>query len=67
MADQSPLSKAAIAELAALMGLRFGDDEIERMEAEVRSVARNIAKLDALDLDGVEPALIHFVPPNVSP
>jgi len=52
------------AEVARFVGLQVDDDDIERLEAEARSVARNMARLDAIDLDGVEPLLIHFLPPS---
>ena len=64
MTQETPLSKEAVAEMARFVGLHVDDGDIERLEGEARSVARNMAKLDAIDLDGVEPLLIHFLPPS---
>lgn len=64
MTQETPLSKETVAEMARFVGLQVDDDDIERLEAETRSVARNMARLDAIDLDGVEPLLIHFLPPS---
>lgn len=64
MTQETSLSKETVAEMARFVGLQVDDDDIERLEAEARSVARNMARLDAIDLDGVEPLLIHFLPPS---
>ena len=64
MGPKAPLSKEAITELAQLMGLRAEAEDLDRLGAELSSVARNMTRLDALDLDGVEPSLVHFLPPN---
>ena len=64
MTQETSLSKEAVAEMARFVGLQVDDGDIERLEGEARSVARNMAKLDAIDLDGVEPLLIHFLPPS---
>ena len=64
MTQETPLSKEALAEMARFVGLQVDDGDIERLEGEARSVARNMAKLDAIDLDGVEPLLINFLPPS---
>ena len=64
MGPKPPLSKEARRALAQLMGLRAEAEDLARLGAELSSVARNMTRLDALDLDGVEPSLVHFLPPN---
>lgn len=64
MSTDATISREAIGELATFVGLQLTKEDLDLMEAEMQSIARNMGRLDALNLDGVEPALIHFLPPS---
>lgn len=52
------MSKEALRALAESAGLNIGDDVLEELLPRIRRSAETTAELDALDLQGVEPATV---------
>jgi Asp-tRNA(Asn)/Glu-tRNA(Gln) amidotransferase C subunit len=57
MAEPS-ISKEALRALAQSAGLDISDDILEELLPRIRRSAETTAELDALDLQGVEPATV---------
>lgn len=55
------IDRAAVDHVARLARLDLGEDERERMRAELSAILEHAEKIQALDLDGVEPTS-HSVP-----
>jgi aspartyl-tRNA(Asn)/glutamyl-tRNA(Gln) amidotransferase subunit C len=49
------IEREQVLHVARLARLRLGDDEVERMTAELSQVLDHIEKIGELDLEGVEP------------
>jgi len=49
------IEREQVLHVARLARLRLGDEEVERMTAELSQVLDHIEKIGELDLDGVEP------------
>ncbi len=52
----APITRDQVARIAELARLRFSDDELDRLSAEMSAVLDHAADVEALDLAGVEPA-----------
>ena len=57
MAEPS-ISKEALRALAESAGLNIGDDVLDQLLPRIRRSAETTAELDALDLQGAEPATV---------
>ena len=57
MASSGELSENFVAEMARVAGIELTAEQLERVVAQARSFASSGAKLRALDLAGIEPAL----------
>ena len=55
------MSKEALSALAQSTGLNISDDVLDELLPRLRRFAEAAAELDALDLEGVEPAIV-FIP-----
>lgn len=55
------IDRAAVDYVARLARLALDDDERERMRAELNDILEHAGRIQALDLDGVEPTL-HPLP-----
>jgi aspartyl-tRNA(Asn)/glutamyl-tRNA(Gln) amidotransferase subunit C len=53
--DLPPLTVEQVARIAAFARLRLGDADIERYRTQLTSILDHVARLDELDLSGVEP------------
>ena len=58
MAGSEELSENFVAEMARMAGIELTPEQLGRVVAHVRSFASAGAKLRALDLAGIEPALV---------
>ena len=57
---ESSMSKEALRALAQSAGLDISDDVLEELLPRMRRSAETAAELDALDLQGVEPATLFI-------
>ena len=55
------MSKEALSALAQSTGLNISDDVLDELLPRLRRFAEAAAELDALDREGVEPAIV-FIP-----
>ena len=55
------VSKDALRAIADLTGLKLGDDKLDQLLPQVQSSVEAIGRLDGLDLQSVEPAVM-FIP-----
>ena len=55
---QPKVSKEALKAIAAMSGLDLSDERLEDLLPEVGRVVEGLAALEALDLEGVEPATV---------
>jgi aspartyl-tRNA(Asn)/glutamyl-tRNA(Gln) amidotransferase subunit C len=49
------IDRDQVLHVARLARLRLTDEELERMPGELTKILEHVAKMDELDLDGVEP------------
>ena len=56
--ERSRISKDALRAMASLSGLELSDERLEELLPVVQRSADMAARLDELDLEGVEPAII---------
>ncbi len=49
------IDRDQVLHVARLARLRLSDDEVERMAGELSKILEHVARMDELDLDGVEP------------
>jgi aspartyl-tRNA(Asn)/glutamyl-tRNA(Gln) amidotransferase subunit C len=55
------IDRAAVDHVARLARLDLGEDERERMRAELSKILEHVERIQALELDGVEPTS-HAIP-----
>lgn len=55
------IDKSMVAHVARLVRLHLSDEELERMQVELSKILGHAERIQALDLDGVEPTS-HSVP-----
>ncbi len=55
------ISEADVRHVAMLARLALSDDQVTRLQGELNSILGNIEKMQALDLEGVEPTS-HSIP-----
>jgi aspartyl-tRNA(Asn)/glutamyl-tRNA(Gln) amidotransferase subunit C len=49
------IDREQVLHVARLARLRLTDEEVERMQGELSAILDHVARIDELDLDGVEP------------
>ena len=55
--EKSRVSKETLKAMAALSGLELGDERLEELLPQAQKAAEDMASLDGLDLEGIEPAV----------
>ena len=55
---ESQVSRETLKAIANLLGLKFSEQKLEELLPQVQQTAKEMAGLDLLNLDEVEPAII---------
>lgn len=60
--SKQPLSPEAALEVIRIAGFDVTPEQLARLSVDLESMARNIARLEEVDVSAVEPAVIFRVP-----
>ena len=60
--SKQPLSREAALEVIRIAGFDVTPEQMARLNVDFDSMARNVARLEEVDVSGVEPAVIFRVP-----